>query len=617
MRGRLNLEAGVVVPPVLELDEAETVSLGRNPRCTIVLEDRFASKRHAEIALTEGRWVLRDLQSTNGTRVNNKRVTEPMPLADGDVISIGEIRLRFTVPRLAERTDVMPALPANGAAEPVAPNINPDSPIPSSTGSDTLASLVTFLTDMQQLATPLDLVNRALAAVCRQTRATTAGYLSLDPEDPVPKMVYPPRAAVDTHLSRQLTQQVLREGHRIWLSTDPGGVESESLADFRDALCIPLRPTDSPDTPPLGALHVYKSGGTFSDREARFCEVLAGFLAGQLRSLRARRALEADNSRLRNKSAGASDQLVGESKAMQLLRQQITRFADGPATVLITGESGVGKELVAASLHRQSRRHDSPFVAVNCPALPGALLEAELFGHKAGAFTSATADRAGCFAQADEGSLFLDEIGELTLEAQAKLLRVLETRTFTPVGGEEQKVDVRVIAATNRDLQAAVQKGIFRRDLFWRLAITIAVPPLREHGEDIPQLVEHFLDQFTAVYRRRPVLTQAAYERLQDYNWPGNVRQLRAVLETAVANSEGSGCIDVGDLRLMEGPVETTGGPSSLNLKEVEAWAIRKALQRHNGNRTRAASELGIHRDTLIAKLKLYGLEAVNAATEE
>jgi Nif-specific regulatory protein len=612
------VEAGVAAPASLPLDETTTVTLGRSRDCSLVLGDRFASKRHAELVRTSGRWTLRDLNSTNGTRINNRRMTsEPATLADGDVIGIGEVRLRFIAARPVDTgkdTDVVqPPLVVPGveaAAPAVSATGNGRSPVPGA-GPDTLASLVAFLTDMQRLATPQELVGRALAAVCRQTRATMAGYLSLDEENPLPKMVYPPQASVDTQLSKQLTQQVLHQRRRAWLSAEPGGLDSESLADYRDALCIPLVPADRPDGGPLGALHVYKTGGTFSDREARFCEVLAGFLAGQLLSLRTRRALEADKDRLRVQAAGADNQLVGNSRVLQALQQQIARVADSPATVLIIGESGVGKELVAASLHGQSQRREGPFVAVNCPALAMTLLESELFGHKKGAFTGATEDKAGCFARADEGTLFLDEIGEMSPEAQVRLLRVLQNRTFTPVGGvQEEKADVRVIAATNRDLQAAVKKGTFRNDLYFRLAtITITVPPLREHAEDIPQLVEYFLDHLAVVYRRRPTLTEEARQRLQAYTWPGNVRQLRAVLETAVANCEGDGPIDAGDLRLLEGPALTGDGPASLRLKDVEKWAIIKALQLHKGRRASAANELGIHRETLGTKMREYGIE--------
>jgi DNA-binding NtrC family response regulator len=607
MKARLTLETGEAKPTVYDL-EAGKLSLGRNRRSDIVLEDRFASKHHAEIVAVGNGWLLRDLQSTNDTRVNGRRIIEAT-LHDQDVIAIGDIQFRFAV--AADKTDEMPPLPqalVNGSEhedEPVAVV----SPVPSSV-PDSLSALEALLSDFQKAATPQDLVGRALAAVCRQTHASLAGYLSLDPEDPLQKTVHPPEAAVDAHLSRQLTQRVRNERRPVWLNASEGSsLDTESLVAYRDAVCIPLCPPQGGDADPLGALHVYKTGGVFCTREARFCEVLAGFLAGQLHAFRARRALEADNSRLRIRDPGGAD-LVGDSPAMQQLRQQIDRVADGPATVLVVGETGAGKELVAAGLHRRSRRHEGPFVAVNCPALAPTLIESELFGHKARAFTGATEDRSGCFAQADEGTLFLDEIGELTPDVQAKLLRVLETRRFTPVGGTEQGADVRVVVATNRDLRRAVQEGRFRDDLFYRLTVIIKVPPLRDHLEDVPALVHHFLDRFAGEYRRRPRLTEGAMEKLMAYHWPGNVRQLRAVLEAAVGNGVGDDPIHATDLLLVDVHAPAGDGPPTLNLEELEAWAVRKALERHAGHRIQAARELGIHRDTLAEMMKRYRIPA-------
>jgi Nif-specific regulatory protein len=248
-------------------------------------------------------------------------------------------------------------------------------------------------------------------------------------------------------------------------------------------------------------------------------------------------------------------------------------------------------------------------VTVNCAAIPSSLLEAELFGHRKGTFTGATEDRAGLFEQADEGTLFLDEIGELSPECQAKLLRVLEGKGFRPVGGtSDVQADVRIIAATNRDLEQEVEEGRFREDLFYRLRIPIRVPPLREHAEDIPQLVDHFLRKLTVEYRRPVQLTEAALRRLCDYSWPGNVRQLRSVLETTVAMSDG-GVIDADDLPLGPDRRREVAGLPTLNLDDLEAEAVRQALRRTEGNKVQAAKLLGIHRDTLLLKMKKYRID--------
>jgi Nif-specific regulatory protein len=330
--------------------------------------------------------------------------------------------------------------------------------------------------------------------------------------------------------------------------------------------------------------------------------------------------LEAENSRLRG-VAPVADELIGDSSPVTLLRQQISRAAPQPFTVLIHGESGSGKELVAQALHSHSIRGHGPLVVVNCAAIAPTLLEAELFGYRKGAFSGADRDHLGLFEQADEGTLFLDEVGELSLECQAKLLRVIEGKPFRPVGGtRDVKVDVRVIAATHRDLEEEVRGGRFRQDLLFRLkVITIRVPPLREHAEDIPELASFFLERLSVQCRRAFKLTTSAMRELQAFHWPGNVRQLRAVLESAAVMSE-SDIIDTNALPLPSGsnPSDLPPGtaqtpdsavPASLDMEELETWAIRRALRQTNGNVSQAARVLGMSRDTLHTKLKKKGID--------
>jgi Nif-specific regulatory protein len=617
MRARLIVERGIASPRVWDLNDEGIVLLGRNGDNTIVLRDRHASRRHAEIFPREGRWFIRDHQTTNGTRVGGEPIQRETPLQDGDEIGIGDTRLRFTLELSKASTGEMPVFVE---AQP--------SPLPNGEmcatvlQPDEMTALFRFMNESLAAPTPHRLVSLALETVRRQTNADLAGFLSLDTPSPELMVVLPEQADVEKHkhLSEQLTSRVRREGRSVWLGANPRqGAESDSLSDFRDAVCIPLRvcqvladssATPEPIPPPLGALHVYKVNRPFRERDVRFCEVLAGCLAGTLHALRARRALEADNSRLRVHSASPGEDLLGDSPAMAHVRQQVSRLADAPCTVLITGESGVGKELVALALHRQSRRHGGPLVPVNCAALTASMPESELFGHVKGAFTGATRDHPGFFLQAGMGTLFLDEIGELSLDLQAKLLRAIETKSIRPVGARaEVKVDVRIITATNRDLEREVREGRFRQDLLFRLRVSrIEVPPLRDHAADIPVLVENFLARLAAEYRRRMTLTESALQRLQDYSWPGNVRQLRSVLEAAVAMAD-KGVIHAGDLHLENEPSGPAEHPPSLNLEELEAWAIREALAQTGGNNTHAARLLGIHRDTLISKQRKYGIE--------
>jgi two-component system, NtrC family, response regulator HydG len=606
MRPRLVIEAGEGEPAVCNLEPDQVASLGRNRKNTLVLHDRHASRWHAEIMREEGRWVLRDRDTMNGTLVNRNRVREPVTLVDGDEIRIGDTRLRFQLDPADLDTDERPALPnppptPNAVAAPLSELSR------TSLQADELTVLCTFMAGSVEEVSPRELITRALTTVHAQTGASVTGFLSLDQDDPLPKIVLPDLAHVDIHLSRKLTQKVQQEGRLIWVgSREDDALESESLLSFHDAVCVPLQVGDVR----LGALHVYKaSDKLFSEREVQFCSVLAGYLAHSLHVLRSRRQLEAENLRLRGHLPLADDELIGDSHAMMQLRQHISRLAPRQGTVLIVGESGSGKELVALALHRQSTRRDAPLVTVNCAAIAASMSEGELFGSRKGAFTGAERDRKGYFQQADEGTLFLDEIGDLSLECQAKLLRVIEGKGFLPVGGEsEVKPDVRIIAATHRNLERDAREGRFRQDLFFRLGIPIRVPALRDHGEDIPLLVQHFLRMLVPEYRPQVRLTEAAMTRLREYSWPGNVRQLLLVLENAVVMSDGL-TIDAHDLHLTSEDANPPSGPASLNLEEVEASTIRHALRQTHGNLSQAAKVLGIHRDTLGLKLKKYEID--------
>jgi DNA-binding NtrC family response regulator len=340
-------------------------------------------------------------------------------------------------------------------------------------------------------------------------------------------------------------------------------------------------------------------------------------------SLLIRRAIETlqkdkeiDHLRRRLDQKFGLDQIIGQSKLMKDVYVKIQRAAPVDSTVLILGESGTGKELVAQALHHNSLRKKGPFVAVNVAAVPSTLVESELFGHVRGAFTGATDRRIGRFEQADGGTLFIDEIGDFELALQAKLLRVLETPTVTPVGGhEDRKVDVRVLAATSRDIRKMVEEGTFREDLYYRLnVVTITLPLLRERPDDIPLLVEHFLKEI-ASQKHAPLrrVSPEVMRRFQMYRWPGNVRELRNTLESMMVLAEGD-VLTERDLpeRIAE---ESLGGgdtgelPAGLTMDELERLAIQKALDQYEGNRTHAANRLGISVRTLQRKLRHYELE--------
>ena len=310
--------------------------------------------------------------------------------------------------------------------------------------------------------------------------------------------------------------------------------------------------------------------------------------------------------------------IIGRSTAMVKLLETVAQVAPSEATVLITGDSGTGKELIAGAIHFNSPRKDGPFVKVNCAAITETLLESELFGHEKGAFTGAHRLKEGRFRQADGGSLFLDEVSEMSLGMQVKLLRALQEREITRVGGEEViKVDVRIIAATNKDLIQEVESERFREDLYYRLnVVTLNVPLLRERKEDIPLLAQHFLNTFAEKNRKQiKGFTPQAMDQLLKYDWPGNVRELMNAVERAVVLSR-SEYLDEQDLPLAikdalsaeEKSPSRDAVPADLPLEDVEKATILKTLESTDGNKSEAARRLGITRKTLHKKLKKYGM---------
>ncbi len=310
--------------------------------------------------------------------------------------------------------------------------------------------------------------------------------------------------------------------------------------------------------------------------------------------------------------------IIGRSTAMVKLLETVAQVAPSEATVLITGDSGTGKELIAGAIHFNSPRKDGPFVKVNCAAITETLLESELFGHEKGAFTGAHRLKEGRFRQADGGSLFLDEVSEMSLGMQVKLLRALQEREITRVGGEEViKVDVRIIAATNKDLIQEIESERFREDLYYRLnVVTLNVPLLRERKEDIPLLAQHFLNTFAEKNRKQiKGFTPQAMDQLLKYDWPGNVRELMNAVERAVVLSR-SEYLDEQDLPLVikdslsdeEKSPSRDAVPADLPLEDVEKATILKTLESTDGNKSEAARRLGITRKTLHKKLKKYGM---------
>jgi DNA-binding NtrC family response regulator len=421
----------------------------------------------------------------------------------------------------------------------------------------------------------------------------------------------------DLAMSRGLLERV-RQDRRAFLVDD---VHAEP--DLADRRSVVMRGIAGAMAAPANNLVFYVDWGANEalrntyDEEALLLLVCAAHLVSALGDSASERSQLKAATQLR-RPAQTGVRMIGTSAAMQRLQVFIERVAASPATVLVHGESGTGKELVAALIHGLSAVAQGPFVAINCAAIPEQLLESELFGHERGAFTGAVAQHDGVFTRADGGTLFLDEIGEMSLSTQARMLRVLETRSFTRVGGtRETSVTVRLVAATHRDLRAMVAEGRFREDLLYRLSvIQTELPALRERPDDIEPLVRHFATQFgEEIGRRVERIAPEALQVLQSYRWPGNVRELRNVVERALVLGDGSS-IELDDLppellhsapaRVPPGPVTTMG--TVRTLEQLERDAIAAALDATGGNKARAAALLGIDRTTLYRKLKDHDL---------
>ncbi len=504
--------------------------MGRSRDNTIVLRSEHASRLHSKIFFEDGRWQIQDF-GLNGTWINGERVQQREDLNHGQEIRVGEIRMRFQLPDQPVGTSSSSriTLPERKTATSSSSSLST-----SFLHADESLVLCTFMAGHVGVDDPAAVLKPALQLMLSQSDAYVAGYLSPDAADPLPKMVVPETAGIDHALSRQLTRRSQRDSRSVWLGTEIGESHpADSLKEVTDALCVPVRASGVA----LGMLHIYKKGGYFVDRDLRFAEGMADFLGGCLRGLQIRQNLSKEVARLRS-NPPAVDELIGDSAPMVQLRQQIAKVATQPLPVLIRGEPGVGADMVANYLHRQSPRKSGAFVYVPCSSIAPALIEGDLFGRRATAGGPGV-DEPGYCLQADEGTLFIDEITDLTPDCQSKLQRLIEDKCMRPVGAvNEVRADVRIIAATQVDLETAVHDGLFRKGLFDKLSrAAIDVPALRAHLEDIPYLVQYFLDKLALESRRQVTVTDAAMRKLHAYVWPGNHRQLRAELEAAVLRS--------------------------------------------------------------------------------
>lgn len=592
------------------LDSTRETRIGRGEECTIALADPICSRVHAILWATDKVWRVRDAGSRNGTFVNDQKIDEAV-LGDGHAIRLGSCEFSF---HQSEQPPTAGSIVGAETSETIVRDtVMGDfvsgsfalSAIHDSDQAQDLLLLYQLSIKLLGCADPQEVIRESLDLLRSRTSASVVGFLWMSDDGHLkPKLVIPETAAQQVSLSESLTRLVSDEGHAVWVANQrPADKDSRLQQDFADAICVPLVQSGNV----LGATHVYLEHGRFRQSDFEFAISVANIAAVALARARHEETLTSDLERLKATSPGY-DELVGDCPAMRELQSKLSRLARASGCVLVRGESGTGKELVARAVHHASPRADRPMLSVNCAAIPADIMESQLFGHKAGSFTGAATDHNGYFQQADLGTLFLDEVGELTLLGQSKLLRILEGHPFLPVGAsQEVQVDVRVIAATNRDLLSYVREKKFREDLYYRLSVfELVVPPLRERGQDIALLVDFFLDHFRRQHGRPGLeLSAGARAKLLGYQWPGNVRQLRNVIDSAVVLALGNR-IEEQDLGLQD------SGSTELDSLRVDVWEQRlivEALKRTGGNVPESAKLLGLGRATLYRKIEEYGIE--------
>jgi Nif-specific regulatory protein len=634
---------------VFRLSPPGQAILGRASSNQIVIRSEQASRQHARISWNGKDWMIEDLGSRNGTYVNGQKLQGGTVLTDRDIIQIGGFGITFThhieggigeaatSAESGQATDDQLTMEVDPASitdrrrrstylhEPAGTTRAGKG---TSVASRRLLQLAFSLARCEQIPTAVDVVLDALAG---QISFDTAGVYVLKSAKSSVAVLEIPLVATRQSGSRSyrrppdaLMESVANEEGQAVLARNvigDGTLATENSRGEIDVACVIMAPVRDHEGRLRGLVHITTSVSEppldVDDLEfvVAACEILAESLSNLSDRRRLSRSLRQSQRQIEELQQRLGDKvrIVGQSQPINDVVQQIGLAAPTNATVLIRGESGVGKELVAAALHHASARKDGPLVCLNCAALSPSLLESELFGHEKGAFTGATERKRGKFEAADGGTLMLDEIGEMSAETQAKFLRVLEGHPFERVGGHEPiQVDVRVVAATNRDLQAMVREGKFRQDLYYRLhVVEIVVPPLRQRAKDCLHLAEYFLQQFNQEMGRKiEGFTDAAKNRLLHYSWPGNIRELKNVIERAVVLNTKSQ-IDESDLALSPALENRSAEasseiPAEMTLAELEREHIQRVLRHTGGNKSRAAAILGIERSTLDRKLKRF-----------
>jgi Nif-specific regulatory protein len=607
MKPRLAAITGKLKDTVIAMSEGP-VLIGRQTGANLRIRNAAVSRRHAVIEKDGDKYIIADLDSRNGTFVNDMPVKR-CELHHGDRVQIGESQFFFLIDDIEDpsqtseiRFDETPLL---------------GSPAVRMTYSDALFVMARDLSALLKITTTinairdLDKLEKALLDLLFEVVPARRGAILLtsnhaDTGDEFSSVITLDRiegAGQTVNVSRTIVRRVLGDGAAILINEadNNADLKTESLiaARSRSVLCVPL------------IMHERKLGVVYLDSDepqARFDEnhlqmvtAVAAIASVAIHNARNFEDLENENARLMV-DADIEHNMVGESPLLQRVYQLISKVAPTDSTVLIFGESGTGKELAARAIHRNSKRGDKPFIAANCAAFAETLLESELFGHEKGAFTGALLQKKGRLELADGGTIFLDEIGDLSPSLQTKLLRVLQEREFERVGGNRTiKVDIRLLAATNRDLEDAIKKGAFRQDLYFRLnVVQLTMPPLRERRDDIPLLANYFARKYAEKCNRRVMgISSEARKRLMTYDWPGNVRELENAIERAVVLGTTEQIL-VDDLPEAVVEADTTVSSEAASsyheqVVQTKKRMITDAMKQANGNYTAAAKLLNLH----------------------
>ena len=618
--------------------ESSRIVVGRSPSCDVTLGDYHLSAEHIQVYVDGDSYIARDLRSTNGTMIlrNTDRLILKgpnqweAPLQDGDRLLLGDPTsptILLCSVHLNTEEEAPEKLVAKKSREELKKLAVELGAVP-----DDLAKLYKATSRLSQSGVELNNVLVTLADVVFDLleNSTHVTILLADKEGSryTPVLARARNAAEEksVRMSRAVLRRVINDRAAVLVANaekELGSTESVMAANIMSSLGVPLWSGEEI----RGVLQADNrtSSGMFRERDLELLAILGSHAASNIESARLYQKLKTSEEQARSEAAylkkknpkRSFDDIVGESPAMQTIFSQLEKVIDTRATILIEGETGTGKELVANAIHDQGQRTSKLFVAANCAALPENLLESELFGHVKGSFTGADRDKKGLFEVADGGTLFLDEIGEMSISLQARILRVLQEGEIRPVGSSRtKKVDVRIICATNKSLEEEVKGGRFREDLYYRLHVfPIELPPLRERREDIPALAHHFLERYTKELQKTVLgFSQEALDIMFAYKWPGNIRELENEVQRLVIQCDPETFIqpDLLSVQIQGTRIAEKMNPSTGNLKErmeaVEKWILRESLEKHDNNKTRTAKALGITREGLHKKLSRYDM---------